>query len=184
MGKGLGNLMNLRSAGELASMKQLMARRGSSCTAKSLGPSVGKQKNQAHSQGDPWHMVSSLLGTFSPSSQVEKRPCDQGQSKHPLNTCCVCVPPHAGCWMLSPECGQVSSQPRGCEHGLFATWLLLRLPGPGPTCTVGNFLQKNVCCSQHPVACGGAGQAWPGCVDITNGAQVETMMSAGNIALC
>lgn len=42
MGKGLGNLMNLRSAGELASMKQLMARRGSSCKAKSLGPSVGK----------------------------------------------------------------------------------------------------------------------------------------------
>lgn len=28
MGKDLGNLMNLRSAGELVSMKQLMARRG------------------------------------------------------------------------------------------------------------------------------------------------------------
>lgn len=62
---------------------------------------------------------------------------------------CVCVPPHAGCRMLSPECRQVSSQPRGHEHGLFASWLLLRLPGPGPTCTVGSLLQQNACCSQH-----------------------------------
>ncbi|EPY77046.1 hypothetical protein CB1_001327010 [Camelus ferus] len=49
---------------------------------------------------------------------------------------------------------------------------------------VGTFLHKTMCCSQHPVACGRAGQPRQGCVDITKGAQVKSVLSSGYTALC
>lgn len=60
--------------------------------------------------------------------------------------------------MLSAGCRRVQSEPRGCEHGLLATWLLLRRPWSGPTCRAGMVLPITMCGSQHPVPCGGVGQ--------------------------
>lgn len=81
--------------------------------------------------------------------------------------------------MLCVECRRVSSQPRGCERGLLATWLLFRPPWPGPTCRVGSFLQRSMCCSQHPVPCAAVGPPRQGGMALTTDAQIETVLSSG-----
>lgn len=171
MGKDLGDLMILRSAGELVSIKQLMARRGwVLAKPKALAHLWENRKIKqtpmlilAHGQ----FPIGDILAQFPGGEKTVLPGTVQASAEYPLRV----SPPRAGCWGAESRMQTCLISARRVWARALCHLAPRRLPWPGPTCRVGNFLQKNMCCSQHPAACGGAGQAWPGCVDKAKGAR-------------
>ena len=106
----------------------------------------------------------------------------QASVEHLLRVCVTAICWLLGCWVQNADVSNLS--PEGVSVGFSPPGAFSHFLVRDPPAELEPFCRRACAALSTVRQCGGAGQPRPGCADIPKGAQIETVLSVGNKALC